>query len=105
MMKGCLENGVSATKEAKQLLDGIVSSMMGSGKDDGKGMKNMLNSGVSTSEETDEKLLTIGVSAKGRVAANGVAAEEGEKAKQVLDGVVSGVKMMGEWDVSVTGKK
>jgi len=29
----------------------------------------------------------------------------GEKAKQVLDGVVSGVRMMGEWDVSVTGKK
>jgi hypothetical protein len=44
-----LVNGVSATKEAKQLLDGIVSSMMGSGKDDGKGMKNMLNSGVSAS--------------------------------------------------------
>ena len=41
--------GVSATKEAKQLLDGIVSSMMGSGKDDGKGMKRMLNSGVSAS--------------------------------------------------------
>jgi hypothetical protein len=60
-----LENGVSATKEAKQLLDGIVSSMMGGGKDDGKGMKNMLNSGVSASGETDEKLLTIGVSATG----------------------------------------
>jgi hypothetical protein len=102
-----LVNGVSATKEAKQLLDGIVSSMMGGGKDDGKGMKNMLNSGVSASGETDEKLLTIGVSATGKVAANGVAAEEGEKkkTKQVLDGVVSGVKMMGEWDVSVTGKK
>ena len=40
-MKGCLANGVSATKEAKQLLDGIVSSMMGSGKDDGTGMKNV----------------------------------------------------------------
>jgi len=53
----------------------------------------------------DEKLLTIGVSATGKVVANGVAAEEGEKAKQVLDGVVSGVKMMGEWDVSVTGKR
>jgi hypothetical protein len=47
-------------------------------------------------------LLTIGVSATGKVAVNGVAAEEGEKAKQVLDGVVSGVKMMREWDVSVT---
>jgi hypothetical protein len=44
-----LENGVSATKEAKQLLDGIVSSMMGSERDDGKGMKRMLNSGVSAS--------------------------------------------------------
>jgi hypothetical protein len=44
-----LAKGVSATKEAKQLLDGIVSSMMGSGKDDGKGMKRMLNSGVSAS--------------------------------------------------------
>ena len=30
---------------------------------------------------------------------------KGEKAKQVLDGVVSGVRMMGGWDVSVTGKK
>jgi hypothetical protein len=29
------------------------------------GMKNMLNSGVSASGETDEKLLTIGVSATG----------------------------------------
>jgi hypothetical protein len=47
--EGLLAKGVSATKEAKQLLDGIVSSMMGSGKDDGKGMKRMLNSGVSTS--------------------------------------------------------
>jgi hypothetical protein len=35
-----LENGVSATKDAKQLLDGIVSSMMKGKKDDGKGMKN-----------------------------------------------------------------
>jgi hypothetical protein len=50
-------------------------------------------------------LLTIGVSATGKVAANRVAAEEGEKAKQVLDGVVSGVKMMAEWDVFVTGKR
>jgi hypothetical protein len=30
---------------------------------------------------------------------------KGEKAKQVLDGVVSGVRMMGEWDVSMTRKK
>ena len=44
-----LVNGVSTTKEVKQLLDGIVSSMMGSEKDDGKGMKRMLNSGVSAS--------------------------------------------------------
>jgi hypothetical protein len=28
-----------------------------------------------------------------------------KRTKQVLDGVVSGVRMMGEWDVSVTGKK
>jgi hypothetical protein len=27
---------------------------------------------------------------------------EGEKAKQVLDGVVSGMRMMREWDVSET---
>jgi hypothetical protein len=30
---------------------------------------------------------------------------EGEKEKQVLDGVVSGMRIMGKWDVSVTGKK
>ena len=54
--EGLLANGVSATKEAKQLLDGIVSSMMGSGKDDGKGMKNMLNSGVSASKEAKQLL-------------------------------------------------
>jgi hypothetical protein len=30
---------------------------------------------------------------------------EGEKAKQVLDGVVSGMRIMGKWDVFVTGKK
>jgi hypothetical protein len=47
--------------------------------------------------KTDERLLIIGVSVTGKVAANGVAAEEGGKAKQVLDGVVSGVRMMGEW--------
>jgi hypothetical protein len=33
----------------------------------------------------------------GKVVANGVAAKEGGKTKQVLDGVVSGVRMMGEW--------
>jgi hypothetical protein len=47
--EGLLANGVSATKEAKQLLDGIVSLMMEGEKDDGKGMKKMLNSGVSAS--------------------------------------------------------
>jgi len=30
---------------------------------------------------------------------------KGEKAKQVLEGVFSGVRVMGGWDVSVTGKK
>jgi hypothetical protein len=115
-----LVNGVSATKEVKQLLDGIVSSMMEGERDDGKGMKNVLNSGVSASGKTDEKLLTIGVSATGKMKSccqsvfqqQGESCCEwccsrgrGEKAKQVLDGVVSGVKMMGEWDVSVTGKK
>ena len=30
---------------------------------------------------------------------------KGKKEKQVLDGVVSGVRMMREWDVFVTGKK
>jgi hypothetical protein len=96
---------VLATKEAKQLLDGIVSSMMEGEKDDGKGMKNAEQWCFSIGE-TDEKLLTIGVSATGKVAANGVAAEEGgKKMKQVLDEVVSGVRMMGGWDVSVTGKK
>jgi hypothetical protein len=103
-MKKLLTIGVSATKEAKQLLEGIVSSMMGGEKDDGKGMKNAEQWCFSIGE-TDEKLLTIGVSATGKVVANGVAAEEGEKVKQVLVGVVSGVRMMGEWDVSVTRKK
>jgi hypothetical protein len=102
--EGLLENGVSATKEAKQLLVGIFSSMMEGEKDDGKGMKNVEQWCFSIGE-TDEKLLTIGVSTTTKVVANGVAAEEGEKAKQVLDGVVSGVRMMGEWDASVTGKK
>jgi hypothetical protein len=59
-----LANGVSATKEAKQLLDGIVSSMMEGEKDDGKGMKNAEQWCFSIGE-TDEKLLTIGVSATG----------------------------------------
>jgi hypothetical protein len=96
---------VFSNKEAKQLLDRIVSLMMGGEKDDGKGMKNDEQWCFSIGE-TGEKLLSIGVSATGRkVVANGVAAEKGEKAKQVLDGVVSGVKMMGGWDVSVIGKR
>jgi len=79
--------------------------MRGSEKGDGKGMKNA-EQWCSSIGETDGKLLTIGVSATGKVAANGVAEKEGEeRTKQVLDGVVSGVRMMGEWDVSVTGKK
>jgi hypothetical protein len=45
--------------------------------------------------KTEERLLAIGVSATGKVAANGVAAKEGGKMKQVLDGVVSGIRMMG----------
>jgi hypothetical protein len=95
--EGLLENSVSATEEVKQLLDGIVSSMMEGEKDDGKEMKNAEQWCFSIGK-TDERLLTIGVSAtEGKVAANGVAAEEGGKAKQVLDGVVSGVRMMGEW--------
>jgi hypothetical protein len=59
-----LANGVSATGEAKQLLDGIVSSMMEGEKDDGKEMKNAEQWCFSIGE-TDEKLLTIGVSATG----------------------------------------
>jgi hypothetical protein len=94
--EGLLANGVSATEEAKQLLEGIVSSMMEGEKDDGKEMKNVEQWCFSIGK-TDEGLLTIGVSATGKVTANGVAAEEGGKAKQVLDGVVSGARMMGEW--------
>jgi hypothetical protein len=59
-----LAHGVSATKEVKQLLDGIVSSMMEDEKDDGKGMKNAEQWCFSIGE-TGEKLLTIGVSATG----------------------------------------
>jgi hypothetical protein len=62
--EGLLANGVSATGEAKQLLDGIVSSMMEGEKDDGKEMKNVEQWCFSIGE-TDEKLLTIGVSATG----------------------------------------
>jgi hypothetical protein len=39
MMKGCWQM-VFQQQEAKQLLDGIVSSMMEGEKDDGKEMKN-----------------------------------------------------------------
>ena len=59
------------------MLDGIVSSMRGSEKDDGKGVKNAEQWCFSIGE-TDGKLLTIGVSATRKVAANGVAAEEGK---------------------------
>jgi hypothetical protein len=45
--------------------------------------------------KTEERLLAIGVSATGKVAANGVAEKERGKAKQVLDGVVSRMRMMG----------
>jgi hypothetical protein len=92
--EGLLANGVSATEEAKQLLDGIVSSMMEGEKDRG-----LLRKGVSATErivetsagrscfgngkmagvegmknaeqwcfsigKTDERLLVIGVSATG----------------------------------------
>jgi hypothetical protein len=109
--EGLLANGVSTTEEAKQLLDEIVSSMMEGEKDDSKEMKNaeqwcfsikktdegLLTNGVSATWMNDEGLLANGVSATGKVVANGVAAEEGGKAKQVLDGVVSGARMMGEW--------
>ena len=68
----------------------------------------MLNSGVSASGKSGEKLLSIGVSATGeneRLLRMVLQQRKGEKAKQVLDEVVSGVRMMGGWDVSVTGKK
>jgi hypothetical protein len=60
--EGLLANGVSATEEAKQLLDGIVSSMMEGEKDDGKEMKNAEQWCFSIGK-TDEGLLTNGVSA------------------------------------------
>jgi hypothetical protein len=79
--------------------------MMGGEKDDGKGMKNVEQWCFSIGG-TGEKLLSIGVSATGEKLLRMVLQQrKGEKAKQVLDGVVSGVRMMGEWDVSVTGKK
>jgi hypothetical protein len=62
--EGLLANGVSATEEAKQLLDEIVSSMMEGEKDDGKEMKNDEQWCFSI-RKTDERLLTIGVSATG----------------------------------------
>jgi hypothetical protein len=57
--EGLLANGVSATEEVKQLLDGIVSLMMG-----WKEMKNAEQWCFSIGK-TDERLLTIGVSATG----------------------------------------
>jgi hypothetical protein len=69
----------------------------------------MLNSGVSASGKLKKgcwqsvfqqrergRNKFAGVSATGKVAANGVAAKERGKTKQVLDGVVSGMRMMGE---------
>jgi hypothetical protein len=60
-----LANGVSATEEAKQLLDGIVSLMM-------EGEKMMWWKEMKNAEQwcfsigkTDERLLTISVSATG----------------------------------------
>jgi hypothetical protein len=52
--------------------------MRGSEKGDGKGMKNAEQWCFSIGE-TDGKLLTIGVSATGKVAAYGVAAGKGKK--------------------------
>jgi hypothetical protein len=81
------------------LLDGIVSSMMEGEKDDGKGMKKMLNSGVSASWMNDERLLANGVSATWMndegLLANGVSATK--EAKQLLDIIVSSM-MEGEKD-------
>jgi hypothetical protein len=57
----------------------------GGEKDDGKGMKNAEQWCFSIGE-TDGKLLTIGVSATGKVAANGVAAEEGEERSETSAG-------------------
>jgi hypothetical protein len=52
----------------------------GGEEDDGKGMKNTEQWCFSIGE-MDGKLLAIGVSATGKVVANGVAAEEGEEKK------------------------
>jgi hypothetical protein len=82
--------------------------MMEGEKDDGKGMKNAEQWCFSIGG-TSEKLLSIGVSATGeneRLLRMVLQQRKGKKkTKQVLDGVVSGVRMMGGWDVSVTGKK
>jgi hypothetical protein len=74
----------------KQLLDGIVSLMMEGEKDDGKGMKNVEQWCFSIGG-TGENLLSIGVSATGeneRLLRMVLQQRKGEKAKQVLDGVV-----------------
>jgi hypothetical protein len=55
-------------------------------------MKGLL---VFQQREKNERI--AGVSATGKFTANGVAAKEGGKTKQVLDEVVSGIRMMGEW--------
>jgi hypothetical protein len=64
--EGLLANGVSATEEAKQLLDGIVSSMMEDEKDDGvEGDEKNAEQWCFSIGKADERLLTIGVSAMG----------------------------------------
>jgi hypothetical protein len=64
--EGLLANGVSATEEAKQLLDGIVSSMMEGEKDDRvEGDEKYAEQWCFSIGKTDERLLTIGVSATG----------------------------------------
>jgi hypothetical protein len=65
MMKGCWQMVFQQQKEAKQLLDGVVSSMMEVRKMKGwKEMKNVEQWCFSIGK-TDERLLVIGVSATG----------------------------------------
>jgi hypothetical protein len=65
MMKGCWQMVFQQQKEAKQLLDGVVSAMMEVRKMTGwKEMKNAEQWCFSIGK-TDERLLVIGVSATG----------------------------------------
>ena len=75
MMKGCWKMVFQQQKEVKQVLDGVVSSMMEGEKEDGKGMKNAEQWCFSIGE-TDEKLLRMVLQQR-----------KGKKVKQVLDGV------------------